>query len=273
MKDWYTRVKLAPHFKSSWRPILQKNKELIERYRGGRCFIICTGPSIQTQNIAALEGQICITVSGFFLHPGFARLNPAFHVWNGMACHTGPDLYTLEDNLVSFRQMLEGVGETPVVTQIEDHDILAGAGLENGHRYYYAWRHWTRWERMPDVPLSLTGLLPHGTNGAIFALTWALGLGFREIYLLGVDNDYVLRFNGKAPAHFYKPDECAMERMGHSEWNFVPNLEKVMSDQHLILKHFRLLREYGQKHGQLIFNSTEGGLLDVYPRVRLEDAL
>jgi hypothetical protein len=91
--------------------------------------------------------------------------------------------------------------------------------------------------------------------------------------LLGCDhnyqihNDYLLNLSGSSNKHFYK-DEDGVD-------DFEPRMstEEFFLSYHIRWKQYRLMREYLESRGCYIYNATEGGILDVFPRVTLVGAL
>ncbi|MDP3445863.1 MAG: hypothetical protein Q8T08_23635, partial [Ignavibacteria bacterium] len=53
-----------------------KNLEINQK----RCFILATGPSIKKMDLSPLKGELCVSVSNFFVHHQFDDLKPAYHV-------------------------------------------------------------------------------------------------------------------------------------------------------------------------------------------------
>ena len=59
--------------------LLAENQKLYNRHQGERCFILATGPSINSQSLRDLAGQTCISVSNFFVHPDCSAIRPRYH--------------------------------------------------------------------------------------------------------------------------------------------------------------------------------------------------
>ena len=48
-------------------------------HKGKRCFIVCNGPSINTQNLLLLQNEIVFSVSSGYHHPDYLNYQPAYH--------------------------------------------------------------------------------------------------------------------------------------------------------------------------------------------------
>lgn len=59
---------------------IRTNKKFHNLHKGDRCFILCTGPSINKQNLKPLKDEYCIAVSHFYLHKDYRYIKPHYHV-------------------------------------------------------------------------------------------------------------------------------------------------------------------------------------------------
>jgi hypothetical protein len=99
------------------------------------------------------------------------------------------------------------------------------------------------------------------------ALEVALYMGFKNIYLLGCDHDWILHLN--TSAHFYEESQHALVREGYDEWA-VSDLELTFECYVRLWQQYKALWQIARGKSIHIFNATAGGLLDVFPRVRYE---
>jgi hypothetical protein len=107
---------------------------------------------------------------------------------------------------------------------------------------------------------------PFGIRTVIFqAVQLAYHLGFNEIILLGCDHDYLLDLTKIESQHFYP------EKEGFSDKEtFNLNLEQWFYTYYILWKEYRFIRTYMNEQNVQIFNATNGGMLDVFPRVKFE---
>ena len=101
-------------------------------------------------------------------------------------------------------------------------------------------------------------------------------MGFKEIYLLGVDATSSLSNNG----HFIKGymDESVkrrdMKRVSIMlKKDFVTEEEVAKYYHDRVINAYSVIRDYAEKKGVKIYNCTRGGALEVYERKKLEDVL
>lgn len=117
----------------------------------------------------------------------------------------------------------------------------------------------------------LSGIIPRVITVPIMVLMIAMYMGFREIYLLGVDHDWFLK---KEYGYFYKETKPAndawLKRHG------TPLQTTLLEEAPYIGKiwgQYRAIKLIANANGVRIFNATHGGMLDEFERVRLEDVV
>jgi len=92
-------------------------------------------------------------------------------------------------------------------------------------------------------------------------------MGFRYIYLVGCDYNYLLNVAHGSSMHFYEDGK------GHDDSKEWRSTEEFYFGYYLAWKQYRLMHEYLEPKVCYLYNATEGGLLDVFPRVALAEAL
>jgi hypothetical protein len=240
---------------------LKRNEDLKDRHRGAaRCFILATGPSIKEQDLSLLAGEPCISVSNFVVHPEFARIRPLFHCVTQL---TMPPL-TEEDGLRWFKDIEARLERTTLLLSVQDFGFVEQHGLFRGKDVRWVATGST-WERALSEGLDLARPLPPVQSSPVMALQAALCLGFREIYLLGCDHDWLLHIGHTR--HFYDEKQGYGNRPGFSEWT---SMEDTARSYGVLWGQYGHLLRIAEARGAKIFNATAGGLLNVFPRVRFE---
>ena len=87
-------------------------------------------------------------------------------------------------------------------------------------------------------------------------IEFAIYMGCKEIYLLGVDNNYNMKPG--ANNHFYSSRE---------------GFKGVVHYADNQLKSYELYKTFAEKHGCKIVNATRGGKLEVFERRNLDEVL
>ena len=111
-----------------------------------------------------------------------------------------------------------------------------------------------------------SGDFARGTYGAcsiiIDCIQLAVYMGFKEIFILGVDFDY----SYEIPYFSKKYIEDEVE-------NHIIDLKKEAQEYPYERAQFEfiLCKQYSDDHGMKIYNATRGGKLEIFPRVNFDD--
>ena len=161
---------------------LMKWKKLHNKYKGKRVFLIGNGPSLNQTPIYLLKNEYTITFNHFNLL--LERLN-----WN-------PEFYMLVDATVAqdSRQEIEKMVELSNYSFFPDYHRIAHIDfskfIPNNDKVHY----------MIPFPLNFSKHLPLvGSGGTVIVEGFQVlaHLGFSEIYILGVDMNYIIHTNTK----------------------------------------------------------------------------
>ena len=244
------------------RATLERNRELCNRHAGERCFILAAGPSIKRQDLKLLQGETCIAVSNFFVHPDFAVIRPRYYC---LAPYHPP---ITEEAWRSWLAETEaGSGDAVMFFGLEDQQRNRWNGLFAGRQVHYLRCGGDSWEPLLIHGVDLTRSVPGPQSVTIMALLAALYMGFGEVYLLGCDHDWILHLN--ASSHFYDEDQHTLNRHGYNEW-LGADLEYYCQCYIRLWQQYKALRQIADGQSVRIYNATDGGLLDVFPRVKFE---
>ena len=141
---------------------------------------------------------------------------------------------------------------------VESHKLYPGRDV-----FYVKAGTWTH--RASAVNLDLSRPLNTGmTTGSSVAIPLALSLGFREIYLIGFDCNWLA--DTSASYHFYQTHEHFPEFDSVDKdtrgFSYEDELRSALRE----FESHRLLRDKAKLLGVSIVNATNGGLLNVYER-------
>lgn len=257
---------------STIKKLSKKNAKFKNIHLGERCFILATGPSVKNQDLRCLEKEFCIAVSQFFLHKDIKIISPNYHV---LAPSHDPfkfdDLTKIFDG---FRQSYTNdityfLGYYPYIYSnynfLENHPQY-----KNSNQYFIDYSmskpldesNYSKNEiwKIDKSPFSIRTVIYSAIQIAIY-------MGFKEIYLIGCDHDYLNDTNRVTNHHFYKEEEGVSDVEHLSSFT----TERWFEEYHFRWKQYRLIREYAESINCQIFNATEGGMLDVFPRKNLTE--
>lgn len=226
-----------------------------DRYSGRRCFVIGLGPSLSTDDLdlLAMHGEYCFS------------MNRCYQLFNRTVWR--PDCYFISDGRVNnrttqdeIRKML-GAGIDVVYSRLEIRNmpkeavyykadfqdfILSNSRSERYRRKGHECRFST----------DAGDFIYDGHSSALSIVQLAYFMGFKEVYLLGLDC-------GTSPS------------TGYCEGISAPQNVNQGSDLDKVIRDFISLDEDMKSKGLdfKVFNCTRGGRLEVFPRRRLEDVL
>jgi hypothetical protein len=233
---------------------------------GQRCFIIGCGPSITSQNLLPLQTETCIGLNEFYLHPDARSIGLRYYLFSGAANH--PKIPRVRI-LNMYRDMHVRTGSAILLLHRRDRELVEGEGLLDGRTVFYL-DFACQWEQVDARGIDATQQMYRAQNVAVMAIQVAIYMGCSEIVLLGLDHDWLSRFAGRLPTHFYRPGESATERDGVLDWqgvNYRFYLERLLT----LWNQYEYLRRFAESKGIRILNATKGGVLDVFDRVEYED--
>lgn len=243
-----------------------KNEKLRDIHQGKRCFVLGNGPSINKQDLTLLANEYVFTVNDFFKHPDCSIIKPNYHLF------ADPLYYSDECtqmNLNSFSNIKLEESKPIVFFPTDGYTYIKKHNLdEKFNLYYFTARQSFKGEKIEyDYTKFVTGFW----TVVQYAITLAIFMGFKEIYLLGCDCTGIVEFcdkkenpNCESEGHFYKEDS--------SNKNIYDNLTNVdmFEGWTKIFQGYNAVNRFCIKKGILLLNATEGGILDNVPRIKYE---
>lgn len=234
-------------FDLSKRMIPYKNIR-IEKFReihnGERCFIIATGPSLRIDDLKILDQnkEFCISMNSIFYL--FDRTS-----WR-------PNCYCVIDG-TAIDAYRNGIMNIPV-----DNVFLADSSIKFDYtalpENYYIFHYITGKYFLdnPVVPNDFSQTFYTGGSVTNACIQLAMYMGFKEIYLLGVDFNFKLE-KKHCTSDIDKHGDCILD-------SFLSDYNRIM------LNIYNAIRVYANSHDIHIYNATRGGDLEVFERVNFD---
>lgn len=260
---------------SSVQDLFSKNEKFKNIHQGERCFILATGPSINTQDLTVLKDEICISVAQFFHHKDIDIIKPKYHVL--APCHDPFDFNTLKKVIPPMNRVYDDsltacfMGYTEY--QYSNYNFLEKYPEEKRENFYHL--NYSKSINLTNQSCKLQDIWdicksPFTVRTVIYsAITIANYMGFKEIYLLGCDADYLLDLKRTSNHHFYDENKSFSDK---------EHLERASTEDFFLAyynlwREYKLMRDYLNDRKIKIFNATNGGMLDVFERVNLNDVV
>lgn len=228
-------------------------RALREQYRDHkRCFLIGNGPSLNQTDLSALRNEVTFAVNGFFL--------------KGQDLDWSPTFYVVEDHLVA-EDRAHALKQLSGTTKF--FPAYLGYVFEPSEdTIFYNHRPRKSYPHGFDFSLNADEITYTGCTVTFSLMQLAAYLGFREIYLIGVDASYqipqdalsakdysvgVLDMQSDDPNHF-NPDYFGKGYRWHD-----PQVDKMV-------EAYAEAKRTLEGTGQCIYNATVGGQLEVFER-------
>ncbi len=228
-----------------------------------RCFILASGSSIKTQDLTLLKNEICISVSNWYVHEDYALIRPRYHCVPFIGGHRQ---IKSDDAIQWLRQMEERTDPAIMFFSYGDKVLIEQNGLFRNRPVYFVHSGFDTADLDRGKGLDLTQPVLSAQSVSVMALTIALFMGFKKIYLLGCDHDWILHLG--TSAHFYpKSEHAILSRQGYNEWGGMDDYEADFRAYVSLWGQYKAIKRQALSKGMDIYNATAGGLLDVFPRV------
>jgi len=275
-----------------YRAILNKNLEVKNIYSGKRCFIFGSGPSIKDVDLNKFKDEHIFVVNEFDRHPQFKNLQHICYVLAD-AC------YFVDNKDTYFWERLKHKSDTanPDTTyffHIKGKSLVDRERLFSKNKIYYLSSHGIISDHF-DLNIDIDKTIPWPKNSILSCLMIAVYLGFKEIYLLGCEHNFLTLNVGieqgqkKTLNHFFVNEE--LERMtnmsekearekliarfhhweGHENFTYESKIAQILR----LFKNYRLFyRKVRRLYPEIkIFNATPGSYLDVFPTIPYEELI
>lgn len=240
-------VILEVYRRIKYHSVLKKSLKFQDFYSNGkRCFIIGNGPSLKEGDLEKISQHGDVSFAANRIYNVFPDVN-----WR--PTYYGVCDIKLFNNSRNEINKVEGIKFIPL-------DIYSSsANIKDG---YYTWSRVpvTFFNKPPRFANKITDCFGEGGTITYHFLQMAVSMGFKEIYLLGVDFSFSY---GIGPDGKYFEDKT-IKQNHHSKDNTpldtVPNLYNQF-------RAYESAKKYAKSHGIHIYNATRGGKLEVFERI------
>lgn len=232
----------------------EKILSLKNAFAGKRCFIIGNGPSLNKNDLSLLKGEYTFAVNSFFLKTRDIGFVPSF--------------YVVEDNKV-MEENADDIREYPAPFRFFPEDYRR-YNLANKNTCFFNLDQEFYMKSKPHYGIPRFSADARRSVFAGQTVTYvnmqlAFYLGFSEVYLIGMDFNYVIPSEHKRegnhiisttddPNHFHK------DYFGKGKTWKDPQLDRV-------LLNYRMADLAYEAANRKVYNATVGGKLEIFDRV------
>lgn len=241
---------------------VRRNDKLLREMRNttkaDRCFIIGNGPSLKVSDLESLGNEVTFASNGIY------------HLFEETRWR--PNYYFVQDS-IAFDSVAERISgflndvDAVFVSMNFADKFPESLRLSDKLRIMYI-RFCPPNKRRYRFSEDLTKEVFEGLSVTYSMMQTAIYLGYKKIYLIGVDHSYaievdregnVLKKNENQSDHFYSSSKGG-------DVGFPSKVEEITCA-------YTSAMEYAKKSGVEILNATRGGKLEVFPRVGLDALL
>lgn len=236
-------------------------KKLKNKFKGQRCFIIGTGPSLTTRDLEKLKGEVTFSLNSIYKLFDQTDWRPDYYVNNDITLS-----YKMTVSQDTRKRDLEKCLDMYKFKQIflssSKYDEELSSKYDNitflpAEDFLYQFVHRSNPKFSKNCSRKVYA---YGTTVyLIFQL--AVYMGFNDIYLLGTDCSYL-----SSNHHAYEGD--------HTDKLLYGNAEKARRLTAALEKGFNAIKKNQMKLKHVnVYNATRGGNLELFPRVNLDELI
>lgn len=223
-----------------------KIRKFKDSFSGERCFIVATGPSLTIDDLNLISNEITF------------GMNSIVKLYNQITWR--PTFYGIQDSLV-----YEKLENTIKNEYINSTNVFVGSNLAeqfdipSNYIQFPFDNYYHEAERDIDKYFAkfsddASSIVYDGYSITYSLIEIAVYMGFKEIYLLGADCNYP------------KGEKNHFVESGFVDKNAASNPIRMRVG-------YKKAKEYADSNGIKIINCTRGGMLEVFPRMSLEEVL
>lgn len=218
--------------------------EQIQKYKdihlGDRCFIVATGPSLRVEDLELLEknNEICIS------------MNRIYNIFGKTGWR--PNYYMIQD-LKMIDDLKETIAELDLpVKFVSGVSEAYWKQKESASSIKFNYLNLVEMGKIPFFSTQVDKCIYEGMTVTYACLQMAVYMGFKEIYLLGLDHNYSNDLYAGSN-HFagYDTDKRIRLNTVHIGQNELAYISA---------------KKYAEQNGIKIYNTTRGGKLEVFER-------
>lgn len=224
----------------------RNNLELLKnKYKGQRCFIVGNGPSLNIEDLNKLKNEKTFAFNRIYYIFEKTEWRPSFYVTE--------DIKIISNSLDEINKLnLKNIFVPDIIKFDYKIKINNAIYFKETIEYFE--------DRLPNFSDNMD--IYWGGTVAYTAMQMAVYMGFKEIYLIGVDHNFRVSqdSNGNIKVDNSVKDYFCGNYNSDKDELYIPNLDNST-------KAYMAARKYCDEHDVTIYNATRGGKLEVFERV------
>jgi len=260
--------------KNNYRETMLNNKKYKNSASNKRCFILGNGPSLNDVNIKLLKNEDVFTVNQINRNSIFNKIKPKYHCIVDVCFFFLDDKDPGEAERLKYIKQLQSNEDLVCIFPYSSKPFFDSLNFSNKIIYF----NWIQDEKKAIKPLDMTKGIPLVSTVVQAAIYSAIYFGYREIYLLGVENTHynsllskIEEIDSVEESHAYNYTKAEREVILKKKRGF--NNELVFKSFYCVFRKYNNINDFCKKNNILIKNLTGCGILDVFEQDRLENII
>ena len=250
-------------------PILKKNFELKDKYKNERIFILGSGSSILQYDLKVLKNENVMTQNSFYMHDDISNIDPNYHCV--IPYYQSDKEFSIWIDYIA--EMKELMPNSLFIWGLNTRSLIEKHHKDISDRSYYI-RTKYNLLTLNKAKVNISKTIMNIPTVLTQCLIVAMYMGFKEIYLLGVDLDQICHTKDQTYGRFY-----GMSKITDTEFEKNENERLDIKTTvgwytwWLMNKQFFLLKHYADHNNIKIVNGTKGGILSYFKREPIENII
>lgn len=231
-------------------------KALKDTHKNERCFIIGNGPSLTSEDLDKIENEYCFAANRIYQMFDKTKWRPQ--------CYLCVDSFVLND----VKDKICNLDIPHIMVHMEGKKLH----LRNNKRsiiyinnYYLFMVNRHKLIKNIEFSSQLEKYFIAGETVTYNAIQLAAYMGFKEIYLLGIDHNYSKKMDSKG--------NLVIDNSIKDYFGDLPSNDYSIQNIETSTAAYEAAREYCENNNIIIKNLTRGGKLEVFERSDLETVL
>lgn len=256
-----------------FKKLVAKNVKLKDMHRGERCFLLGSGPSIKKENLLSLKDEIVFALNNFYVHEDFAEImsgnKPKYYMTAPIHPPQTDDEWMrwfkdMESKMPKNVNMIFGLSayKKNIKYIFDRYEIFKREKIN----WYFAGIGLDKFYKFKNRDIDFVNPIWSASTVSTYAILAAIYMGFSEIYLLGVDHNYIC-LGDEENHRFYKSSihqKDEIKRMNLKMSQHIFNTAQVFFEKESILIN---------SENSKIYNCSSDSLLDMFEKIQLNNII
>ncbi len=259
------------------------NQQFRNKHKGERCFILGSGPSVSLEDLKPLRDEALIALNSFYVHQDYKKIfndqKSKYHLIAPLSDPVSEDNWKewfmeIQSNIPNSVKIFFGLNNRKPSSKeiIDKHELFQDKNIN----WFFSTKNKDD-EELTSSDIDFCKNILSSSTSAIWALQLAIYMGFKEIYLIGMDHNYIAlkktkqRFSFSGYLHILekKHSDQSLLSKNSLSFSYSPNTESLFHTAKIFMHYKKLDNLFDGK----IYNTSKDSFLDIFEYRNLEEVL